>query len=125
MRYEVIAILKNDRVDIKDHLLEEGLLDDLLLEIKSSPYLDGLTTYEKVLYKDYKLELLDLFKARVTSMAESSGNRNHYKNIVREIKHIRKYPSGKDIANELVELFSSKYKNRRAMLDEFKKAKLI
>ena len=46
-------------------------------------------------------------------------------NFVREIKHIRKYPSGKGIASELLELFSSKYKNRKAMLDEFKKAKLI
>ncbi|MGB3368649.1 MAG: SWIM zinc finger family protein [Acidaminobacteraceae bacterium] len=125
LKHEVIENLKNDSVDIKPHLMEEKLFGELLLEIKTSPYWDDLTRYEEVLYNEYKLELLELFKKKVISMAESSGNRNHYKSIIREIKHIKTYPSGEDVAKKLIELFSNNYKNRSAMLDEFRKAKML
>lgn len=124
IRLKVIESLKDMRVDIKPHLLEEELLDELIAEIASSPNYYGLWTYEKALYKTHSTELLQLFRANVLRLSESSGNRSHYRNIIDQIKDIRKYPDGQRLAKDLARMITSKYKNRSAMLDEFRKANI-
>jgi len=53
-------------------------------------------------------------------MAESTGNRNHYREIAAAVKKMLVYPDGKERAKELLDHWRICYKKRPAMQDELR-----
>ncbi len=103
-------------------LEEEGLLERLLEEIISVKSLSALDQYEKVLKKQYPEKVRDAYIYLVRSLATGVADRKRYKELVKYLKKITKYPGGSTCVKEVVEEWKALYYRRSAMMDELKKA---
>ncbi len=120
IRDALFAELSNDAHWDKLYFEEE--MYDKLIEYAEQKY--GLYTidkYKKVLVNLYPERVLQKYIQVAEDMAESTGTRNHYREIVDILRGIKKIKGGTKAANDLVEQWRIKYKNRRAMLEELSK----
>jgi len=119
-RQVILAEFSQKELDLKPYYAEEGMLDQLLAEIKNDPHYTGLDTYEEILYPYFGNILRDLFKARVCALVQSAKNRSHYRRIGRNLERLSRYPGGKQIVGRLKSQWKEQYRNRPAMLEELK-----
>jgi hypothetical protein len=102
-------------------LEDEELFDQLLEEIVNSGSVYSLDQYEKVLKKKYPEEVRDAYINYVRKCAQEVTDRKRYKELMRYLKKISKYPDGKKKAQHIAEEWKLVYKRRPAMMDELHK----
>ncbi len=100
---------------------EEKLYDRLLIYVLNSPGLYALQEYETVLEKEYPEQILDKYKNEVNNMAVHTRDRKHYSSLVSLLRRMQKMKGGAEMAEQIVEEWKVKYKNRPAMMDELRK----
>lgn len=105
-----------------DFLEAEGLHKRLLDELEAVGYLPLLDRYEQSLKKANPEKLRDAYISLVRKEAGGVADRKRYKELVKYLKKIAKYPGGKDCAKEVATDWRAMYYRRSAMMDELKKA---
>ncbi len=100
---------------------EENLYDRLIVLIGQSPGLDMLQRYENVLKKDYPEELLQKYREELNKMAAHTSDRGRYQQLVALLRRMKKITGGSKAVEEIATQWGSKYRNRRAMMDELGK----
>ncbi|HLS71061.1 MAG TPA: hypothetical protein VK027_05315 [Chitinophagaceae bacterium] len=115
---EVIFKAVSSYGGIADLYKSEKLYDRLLEVVLKSPNFYTLQTHEGTLKKHYPRELLNKYEEIVRDMATNTSNRKRYREIVRVLRSMQKYPHGKQKVEGIVSEWRSTYKNRRAMMDE-------
>jgi hypothetical protein len=93
--------------------------------VEKSPMINVLMTYSKYLKEKYSTQLLGFFKSAVEWYLERNTGRGAYKTASDYMTEMGKLNGGKEILNNMINNFKIKYKNRPAMMDEFKIAKII
>ena len=68
-------------------------------------------------------KLRDAYISLVRKEASGVADRKRYKELVKYLKKIIKYPGGKDCAKEIAADWRAMYYRRSAMMDELKKAR--
>ncbi|MEG0379197.1 MAG: hypothetical protein RR614_12030, partial [Eubacterium sp.] len=101
--------------------LEEGLYDRLLNHVLNAWGLHSLTIHEKHLMKLYPEPLLDKYEMELKTMAKQTSDRERYKEIVKILKRMQKYPDGPARVSKIVKEFKELYKRRPAMMEELNK----
>ena len=92
---------------------------DLMMDaLKVNFYSDHLKTYEKKLKALYPERCLTLLVADTIKMAEQSSKRADYRRVAKNLRWIQRYPGGDEKAEELANDFRTKYRQRRAMMEE-------
>lgn len=120
-RDKIIASDKS-RAILYDFLEAEGLYKRLLDELVSVGYLPLLDRYEHALKKANPEQLRDAYISLIRQEAGGVADRKRYKELVKYLKKIMKYPGGKDCAKEIAADWRAMYYRRSAMMDELKKA---
>lgn len=105
-----------------DELYKEEKLYDRLLElVMESQGLNMLQQYEDVLKKEYPEQLLQKYAAEVNKMAVHTGDRSRYRQLVDLLRRMKKITGGAKTAEDIAAEWRSKYRNRRAMMEELGK----
>lgn len=94
--------------------LYEQLLDVLLRS--DDKYL--LHQYTDLLSEKYPEQLLQIYREIVEKQAESTGSRQHYRQIVEDLRIMKSINGGDEVVDEIIKKWKVQYKNRSAMLDE-------
>lgn len=100
----------------------EKMYDELLILVEENSYY--LSQYANKLKSKYPEQILEIYKKQVLKSAEHTGGRNHYNKIVKDLNFMLTINNSTDIVKEIVSLFKSSYKNRRAMQEELYKVKI-
>lgn len=100
---------------------EDKLYDRLLKSVIEFPGLDKLFEHEKCLKNIYPKALLEKYENTLREVAVNSASRSRYKEWVRILKRMKKYPDGTEIVNKIVIDWEEMYKKRSAMMDELSK----
>lgn len=104
-----------------DMYVIEGLYDKLLKLVLSSKGIYLAMNYVDS-FKDLDVtKLLNKYKAELNKMIENLGTRARYQEIVNILNNMKRLPGGEKEVFEIVEVWKTKYKNRRALQDELKK----
>ena len=128
-RNKLIAELKNKKQgyyrgipldDLAQIYIEEQMIDELFEIVSSSNSIHTIIKYTNHLKTKYPAELLEYYKAAIEIQAEHTG-RNVYEALVQYLKQMAKLKGGLPAAKVLKESLLSKYKNRPAMKEEFRK----
>lgn len=106
------------RVDIAPLYAEEHLYRQLLKRVLAQPSLVSVATYEQVLKPKFSAQLLQKYVAVAEKMAEQTGDRKHYRAIVKVLDDMTSYPLGTNEAKRLIQEWHVKYARRSAMMDE-------
>ena len=117
-REELFAVVsKNYRFD--DLLREEELYDQLIDWLMNpSVGLNRLQEHEDVLKSRYPDHVLEKYRETLERDARNTATRDEYKRWVKQLKHMRSIRGGKEIVRIIVEDWRTRYKNRRAMMEE-------
>ncbi|MBP1545392.1 MAG: SWIM zinc finger family protein [Oscillospiraceae bacterium] len=108
-------------IDRSKYYNEEKLYDRLLECVVKSQGLFMLDRYADVLKNEYPEQLLEKYTDELNKLAKRTGTRNHYANIVSEMRKIKKIPGGTNTVEEIINEWKVIYKNRPAMMDELSK----
>ena len=100
----------------------EGLWERLMEAVTAAERLSTLDRYEATLKKRYPDELLEAYARILMKEAAAVSVRKQYQELVRYLKKIKHYPGGTERAAQLAEDWRTRYKRRRAMMEELKKA---
>lgn len=117
-------ILKNRKnyMILYPFMEEEGMYGRMLECLKEEGSIYNLDKYEKVLKERFPEEVRDIYISYLHNQAQSTGNRNKYRELMKYLKKIRRYPGGKEKAEEIAKNWRAVYYRRTAMMDEMKKA---
>ena len=117
-------ILVSERLrGIRCALLEHEKMYELLIqEVQANGSIYLLDKYEKVLKKRFPDEVRKMYTGYVRKQAESASHRKAYKELMKYLKKLRRYPGGKEVAEQIAVEWKNTYKRRSAMLDELRKA---
>ena len=117
-------ILQSEKdTDIRLELLkQEELLGRLMEEVKSRNSIAILDKYERDLRKLYGCEIRDIYADYVRSEMVRASSRNRYNHIIQDLRKIRRYEGGRELASDIAEKWKKEYPRRSAMLDELRKA---
>lgn len=96
----------------------EQLYGQLFDVILGSNNRDLLHQYTHVLNDEYPEKLLQLYREIVEKQAESTGSRQHYRQIVEDLRIMKSINDGDKVVDEIIKKWKVQYKNRSAMLDE-------
>lgn len=102
---------------------KEGLYEQLFEEIVKEGNIYSLDQYETILKKEFPERVRDAYVQYVRKQAELASDRKRYKELVKYLKKIKKYPDGDAVASEISKEWKEKYRRRSAMLDELRRAK--
>lgn len=100
---------------------EDHLYQELLQTVLAQRGLIGVQTYEKLLKPKFSRQLLQKYVAVAQQMAEQTGDRQHYRDIVKILNKMTTFPMGMSTADHLIQEWRVKYARRPAMLDELKR----
>lgn len=106
--------------DLAKIYIEEQMIEELFEIVSSSNRIHTLIKYTNYLKSKYPTELLEYYKAAIEIEAEHTG-RNVYRELVQYLKQMAKLKGGLTAAKHLRTALLNKYKNRRAMKEEFLK----
>ncbi|MBQ9641920.1 MAG: SWIM zinc finger family protein [Bacteroidaceae bacterium] len=84
----------------------------------TSDRLDLLDSYAHHLPKEYADRLIGFYICDLRLYAEQNMGRDHYTRVARSMKKMQQLPGGREDAHLLAEEFRTKYKKRRAMMEE-------
>ena len=71
-----------------------------------------------MLNDEYPEKLLQLYREIDEKQAESTGSRQHYRQIVEDLRIMKSINDGGKVVDEIIKKWKVQYKNRSAMLDE-------
>ena len=117
-------ILKNPKnYNILYPFMEKEEMYESMLEcIRKETFIYNLDKYEKVLKEKFPEQVRDIYISYLRHEAERAGNRKRYRELMKYLKKIRRYPGGKEKASEIAENWRGMYYRRTAMMDEMRKA---
>lgn len=101
---------------------EEKLYDRLMKEIVRTGSISTLERYEKDLRSGYSCEIRDMYAGYVRNAVENTSNRKQYRYLVTDLRKIRRYDGGKELAASIAASWKQEYKRRSALMDELRKA---
>ena len=101
-------------VILETEQLYEQLLDVLLRS--DDKYL--LHQYTDLLSEKYPEQLLQIYRENVEKQAESKGSRQHYRQIVEDLRVMKSINGGDKVVDEITKKWKVQYRNRSAMMDE-------
>ena len=101
---------------------KEGMYESMLECIRKETFIYNLDKYEKVLKEKFPDQVRDIYISYLRHEAERAGNRKRYRELMKYLKKIRRYPGGKEKASEIAENWRGMYYRRTAMMDEMRKA---
>ena len=101
---------------------KEGMYESMLECIRKETFIYNLDKYEKVLKEKFPDQVRDIYISYLRHEAERAGNRKRYRELMKYLKKIRRYPGGKEKASEIAEIWRGMYYRRTAMMDEMRKA---
>ena len=101
---------------------KEGMYESMLECIRKETFIYNLDKYEKVLKEKFPEQVRDIYISYLHHEAERAGNRKRYRELMKYLKKIRRYPGGKEKASEIAENWRGMYYRRTAMMDEMRKA---
>ena len=101
---------------------KEGMYERMIECIKKETFIYNLDRYEKVLKDKFPEQVRDIYISYLHHEAERAGNRKRYRELMKYLKKIRRYPGGKEKASEIAENWRAVYYRRTAMMDEMRKA---
>jgi len=108
-------------VDLKPLYVADELYPQLLKAVLAAPNLYGVETYEDVLKPLYPGQLLRKYVEMAKEMAQQTGTRSHYREIVAVLNQMATYRGGSAVATDLIEKWRQAYPRRTAMLDELRR----
>lgn len=100
----------------------EGLYEKMLDCMQTEPLMYNVDKYEQVLKKRYPERVRDIYITYISKEAVRTADRKRYKELVKYLKKISRYPDGKEKANKIAKEWRSMYYRRSAMMDEMRKA---
>ena len=100
---------------------EDGLYDRLLTCCLEAQGLQLIRNYKAELAKRFPDEVLQKYVSTVEYMAQRTGSRSHYQELVGILRQIRTLPGGKEAVLKISARWRDLYRNRPAMMDELKK----
>ena len=101
---------------------KEGMYEPMLECLKKETFIYNLDRYEKVLKEKFPEQVRDIYISYLRHEAERASNRNRYRELMKYLKKIRRYPRGKEKASEIAKNWRAVYYRRTAMVDEMQKA---
>lgn len=101
---------------------KEGMYESMLECIRKETFIYNLDKYEKVLKEKFPDQVRDIYISYLRHEAERAGNRKRYRELMKYLKKIRRYPGGIEKASEIAENWRGMYYRRTAMMDEMRKA---
>lgn len=101
---------------------KEGMYEPMLECLKKETFIYNLDRYEKVLKEKFPEQVRDIYISYLRHEAERASNRNRYRELMKYLKKIRRYPRGKEKASEIAKNWRAVYYRRTAMMDEMQKA---
>lgn len=105
-----------------DFMEKEKMYETLLKMVLKESYIGILDRYEKVLKKEFPIQVRDKYISYVNQYAEHASDRNAYRNLMVYLKKIKNYPDGGNVTNKISAEWREKYRRRRAMMEELKMA---
>lgn len=108
-------------VDLKPLYAEDELYPQLLKAVLAEPDLYGVESYEDMLKPLYPGQLLRKYVKTAKEMAQQTGTRQHYRQIVAVLNGMVAYRGGLSAATDLIEKWRQAYPRRTAMLDELRR----
>ena len=105
-----------------DLMQEEKLYDRLMKEILASGSISTLERYEKDLRSGHSREIRDMYAEYVRDVVGNTSNRKQYRYLVADLRKIRRYDGGKELAASIAASWKQEYKRRSALMDELRKA---
>ena len=101
---------------------KEGMYEPMLECLKKETFIYNLDRYEKVLKEKFPEQVRDIYISYLRHEAERASNRNRYRELMKYLKKIRRYPRGKEKASEIAKNWRAVYYRRTAVMDEMQKA---
>jgi hypothetical protein len=119
-RNNLIAWLKKQKINwfLFELYSNEKMYPQLFTLLKNEPYWGNLQKYGKVLMNDYGEEILLMHSTAVQRTAETANTRKKYRELVDDLKSIKKLKGGNALVKQLVTRFRQAYKKRPAMMEE-------
>lgn len=120
IREDILMILP-DHCGIDKLYKEEKLYDRLLNIVINEEGLYKVFEFEDVLKDEYPQELLDKYRKELNKMAYRSATRDKYRTWVQYLRRMKDINGGEKVAQEIVDDWKVKYKNRPALMEELKR----
>lgn len=107
---------------IKYPLLEaEKMYERLLKDTVADGSIFLLDQYETVLKKKFPEQVRDAYTTFIKKQADVVSDRKRYRDLIKYLKKITKYPNGKEIAGNVASEWRACYYRHSAMMDELRK----
>ena len=107
--------------NLAEMYFEEKLYDRLMkIILKSSVH--SLMKYDDVLGKLYPEEVIEMYEKYLNKTAVQTADRKTYQEWVSILNRMKKFTGGESAVERIKNDWQVKYKNRRALMDELKKA---
>lgn len=123
-KQKIINKLKKDNFTdriLNQIYIEEKMYNNLFLNV-CHYNMENIEQYEKYLLPKYNKELLDIYKNSCLNAARRSSNRTAYRNVAIKVNHIIRIDNSLETVKSILKEINEQYfRNRPAMLDEFKK----
>ena len=110
------------KYSLYEFYLEEVLYDRLLNEVIKANDLMILSKYENHLIALYPKEILKQYEKILNVMVKEVSSRSTYAHIASILKHMTQIEYGEELVNLIIDEWKMKYKTRRALHDEIRKA---
>lgn len=124
-KYNIINKLKGNSgtfMILNKLYVEEKMYDELYLNICKQG-MENIICYEEYLLPKYRNELINIYKESCLNDACYAKDRNSYRSVAHKVNSlIRISDSDDDVKFVLKEINENYFRNRPAMLDEFKKS---
>ena len=122
-KQKIIDNLKKNRFTdriLNQIYIEEKMYDDLFLNV-CHDNMEYIEQFEKYLLPKYNKELLDIYKNDCLDAAHRSKDRPSYKKAAIKVNHLIHMDNSLETAKSILRKINEQYfRNRPAMLDEFK-----
>ena len=102
---------------------EEKMYDELIAVVKNNFRM--ITVYEEVLIKRYPEQILRAYENYVTESARNTADRQTYRYWGELLIKMKAMKNGEAVVEKILNDWQVTYKNRRAMMDELRKLKLL
>ena len=90
--------------------------------IRKEMFIYNLDRYEKVLKDRFPEQVRDIYISYLNHESERASDRSRYRELMKYLKKIQRYPGGKEKASEIAKNWRAVYYRRKAMMDEMLKA---
>lgn len=101
--------------------VEEGMFNRLMEYLKEYGSLEDIIRYEKTLGQKYAVDILHAYEKVFDEMVSTALRRCHYRNIVKHIKRMERYPGGEKKMYDMIGRWREKYSRKTALLKELAK----